>query len=60
MKRIKILSAVFAAVVVINTIFTAVIAKDSTFELIGSDKSDTLGGTVYYYRHKKNRGGGCL
>ena len=53
MKRIKILSAVFAAVVVINTIFTAVIAKDSTFELIGSDKSDTLGGTVYYYRHKK-------
>lgn len=51
MKRL--FAALITAVMVINTVFTVVMADTSAFELIRTDKSDGLGGTVYYYKHKK-------
>lgn len=36
-----------------NLTFTAVIAKTEAFELISTQESESLGGTVYRYRHKK-------
>lgn len=52
MKRIKIFSALLTAVMMINMTFAVVLAESSAFELIRTDKSGTLGGTIYYYRHK--------
>ena len=52
MKHIKLLSALLAALMVINAGLNAAFASGSAFELIRTDKSDTLGGTIYYYRHK--------
>lgn len=49
----KIISAIFTAVMLFNLTFTAVIAKTSAFELISTQESENLGGTVYRYRHKK-------
>ena len=53
MKKKLILMAL-AAILVCNTMFTAVLAADKdTFTLISTEKSDALGGTVYRYRHDK-------
>jgi Zn-dependent M16 (insulinase) family peptidase len=49
----KIFSAILAAAMIFNTAFTVVLAKNTAFELISTQKSDALNGTVYRYRHKK-------
>lgn len=49
----KIISAIFAAVMVFNLAFTAVLAKTNAFELVSTQESENLGGTIYRYRHKK-------
>ncbi len=49
----KIISAIFAAVMMFNLAFTAVLADNEAFELIGTQQSENLGGTIYRYRHKK-------
>lgn len=53
MKRLKLFTALLAVIMVINTVFIAAVAKDSAFELIRTDESEGLGGTLYYYKHKK-------
>lgn len=52
MKRIKIVSALLIAIIIINMVLTAAFADGGAFELISSDTSEALGGTIYYYRHK--------
>lgn len=49
----KIISAIFAAVMIINLTFTAVLADNDAFELVETKQSENLGGTIYRYRHKK-------
>jgi Zn-dependent M16 (insulinase) family peptidase len=49
----RVLSGIFAAVMVLNLAFTAVLARELTFDLISTQKSESLGGTVYRYKHKK-------
>lgn len=48
----KIISAIFAAVMIFNLAFTAVLADNNAFELIGTQESENLNGTIYRYRHK--------
>lgn len=49
----RIISAIFAAVMMFNAAFTAVLADNDVFELVGTQESENLGGTIYRYRHKK-------
>ncbi len=52
--RNKILPAILAAVMLFQMFYTTAWASgDSAFELIGPETSETLGGTIYYYKHKK-------
>ena len=52
MRRMKILSALLAAITFLNMTFTVAFASGGAFELLRADESDSLGGTNYYYRHK--------
>ncbi len=53
MMKKRILSAICTVIMMLNLSFTAVLADNSAFELIGTQKSENLGGTVYRYKHKK-------
>lgn len=50
----KLILVVLAAILVCNTMFTAVLAADKdAFTLVSTQESEALGGTVYRYRHGK-------
>lgn len=54
MKRNKLLPVLLTAIMIINTAFTVVTAeKEGAFELISTEKSETLGGMIYRYKHVK-------
>lgn len=49
----QIFSVICAVIMMLNLTFTAVLAADSPFELVSTQKSEDLGGTIYRYKHKK-------
>ena len=49
----RIISAIFTAIMLFNLAFPAVLAQTTAFELVSTQESENLGGTVYRYRHKK-------
>ncbi len=51
--KTKIFSALLSAFILFNVICSAAAAKEETFELVRSEKIESLGGTAYYYKHIK-------
>lgn len=53
MKVNKIMTMLITVIMLMNLCFAAAAEETGAFELISEEKSDTLGGTVYQYRHVK-------
>ncbi len=51
--KTKIFSALLSAFILFNVICSAAAAKEEPFELVSSEKIESLGGTAYYYKHIK-------
>lgn len=49
----RILTAILTVVMTFNLTFIAALADNGSFELISTQESENLGGTIYRYRHRK-------